>query len=131
VAKKRTLPGLNIQWPISQEILSGLKTVETRTYSLPQKYENTELAIIETPGPQANFKARIVGIVIFENSFKYLSKKDFYADYPSHRVDQNSAWAWDSKKPKWGWRIKCVVKFSQTIPFEGKKGIVFSKNCSF
>lgn len=129
--KKRVLPGVNIQWPISRDILSGIKTVETRTYPLPIKYENVELAIIETPGSHGNFRARIVGIVVFESSFKYQSKKDFYADHSSHRIDQNSPWSWQSKKPKWGWRIKSVVKFHKEIPYEGTKGIVFSKECSF
>jgi len=129
VKKKRVLPGVNIQWPISQEILSGSKTVETRTYRLPIKYENTELAIIETPGPQADFKARIVGTIIFEGSFQYQNKKDFYADFANHRVDRNSPWAWKTDKPKWGWKIKSILKFDNPVTFKGTKGIVFSKSC--
>ena len=40
------LNGINIQFPISQLILSGDKTVETRTYPIPERYLGVDLALI-------------------------------------------------------------------------------------
>jgi len=66
----KKLTGINIQFPISRLILSGEKTVETRTYPIPEHYINQELAIIETPGRDGDFKARIVGTIIFSGCFR-------------------------------------------------------------
>ena len=40
MAKRYT--ALNVQYPISQDILSGEKTIETRTYVIPEKYLGKE-----------------------------------------------------------------------------------------
>ena len=41
--------GINIQAPFADQLLYGDKFVETRTYSIPQKYIGEELAFIDTP----------------------------------------------------------------------------------
>ena len=48
------LSGLNIQQPWSSLLIDGYKSVETRSYPLPQKYEGVELALISTPGKKRN-----------------------------------------------------------------------------
>lgn len=120
----KTFPGINIQYPISQKILSGSKTIETRTYPIPEKYVNVPLLIIETPG-DADFKARLVGAVIFDSCFKYRSAEHFYADAERHKVQTDSPWAW-SEKPKWGWKISDVYKFKSATPLSTPKGIRFT-----
>ena len=48
-----SLPGLNIQWPFSQLILSGVKTVEVRSYALGCRNiarPGVEMWLVETPG---------------------------------------------------------------------------------
>ena len=55
--KNSVLPAINIQFPISELILSGKKTIETRTYALPEKYIERDLYLIETPGSNGAFKA--------------------------------------------------------------------------
>ncbi|MBK7844120.1 MAG: hypothetical protein IPJ71_10565 [Bdellovibrionales bacterium] len=124
-AKKYT--GINIQWPISELILSGKKSIETRTYPIPPDYIGKELALIETPGKSGKFKARIVGIITFSDCFKYSNKAEFYNDSPKHFVTPNSKWAW-LDKAKWGWRIDRVVPLQAPKPYLGRKGIVFTKN---
>ena len=119
-----TYPGINIQWPISELILSGEKTIETRTYPIPKKYLNQEMVFIETPGPKGKFKARVRAIIKFTNCFQYKSKKEFYADFKRHRVSKDSSWAW-KEKSKWGWEI-LVVKFVDGT-FQNPKGIIFTK----
>lgn len=126
---KTLFTGINIQFPISQLILSGEKTIETRTYQLPEKFENKELLIIETPGKLGNFKSRIVGIIVFSESFEYKSKKEFYKDSLRHFVDKNSEWAWKEKK-KWGWVIRKVTVFDKPQPLHKRPGIVYTTNIS-
>jgi hypothetical protein len=123
----KTYTGVNIQWPISELILSGEKTIETRTYPLPEKYLNQPLLLIETSGKSANFKARVVAIIKFTKSFKYESKKKFYEDINLHKVDPKSMWAWQDEKPKWGWQVE-VIKKIKPILAPKKKGIVFTNS---
>lgn len=124
-----SLPAINIQFPISQEIVNGNKIIETRTYNIPKGYLNRELFIIETPG-KSKFQARVIGVAKFVRSFKYESKKAFYSDKKRHLVDENSPWAWKEPKGKWGWEIQLIRKFPTPKKFIGKKGIVFSKKIS-
>ncbi len=128
--KANTFTGINIQFPISQFILSGEKSLETRTYKIPDKYIGLKLLLIETPGPNRAFKARIVGTIIFKKSFKYLSKKTFYKDKGKHLVDENSIWKWGSK-PKWGWPIAEVTAFHVPVDAPKRKGIVFTSNIKY
>ncbi len=123
---KKTYTGINIQWPISREILAGRKTIETRIYPIPPHYLNKDMLLIETHGCTGKFKSRITAIIKFTKCFKYKDPKLFYADYPRHRVDKNSPWAWD--KPKWGWYVEVVRVIDPPVTFLGKKGIVYTKN---
>jgi len=123
---KKTYTGINIQWPISELILSGEKTVETRTYGIPEKYLNEPMVLIETPGKQGKFKARIVAVIKFTNCFKYTSKTAFYKDVDRHKVEKGSMWAWDPEKPKWGWEVEIIKTFKPKAA-PSKKGIVFTK----
>ncbi len=119
--------GINIQWPISAEITSGKKTIETRTYDLPEKYLNQEMLLIETPGKKGKFKARITAVIIFTKSVPYKNKTAFYKDKDKHLVDKNSDWAW-TEKSKWGWHVKVKKVFKNSIPAPSRKGIVFTKD---
>jgi hypothetical protein len=123
---KRKYTGINIQWPISELILSGQKTVETRKYPLPKKYLDTELALVETPGDKGKFNARVTAIIKIKKCFQYKSKSEFYRDNKRHCVTPDSKWAWDSSKPKWGWEIT-VVKKLKNPKLCTPKGIVYRK----
>lgn len=120
------LPGLNLQYPISERILSGEKTVETRLYPLPRAYVNKPMLLIETPGISGGFKARISAIITFGESFQYKSKVEFYQDFARHRVDRKSPFAWKDR-PKWGWPILRVELIKQHVPAPKRRGIVFTK----
>ena len=125
---KRTLPGLNIQFPISSLIVNGTKTIETRTYPLPRHYIGVDLALIETPGKSKEFKARIIAIIRFGEPFKYKTKKEFYADVKNHFVDEISPWAWTDEKGKWGWPVTKVKKLAKPIMAKQPLGIKFTKD---
>ena len=126
--KSKSYTGINIQFPISRLILNGAKTIETRTYPIPQAYIDQEMAIIETPGKTGNFKSRIIGLIIFGNSFKYESEKSFYKDTKLHHVTQDSDWAWNPKKGKWGWPIKSVTPFNKSKNISKRLGIKYTKD---
>jgi hypothetical protein len=126
---KLSLPGLNIQHPISQLIATGDKIVETRTYKMPDQYQDLEVLLIETPGKSGGFKARAIARITFGPSFKYKSKTDFRSDVKRHRVNPGSAWDWESKG-KWGWPIIKMTPLKSPIEIKQKRGIVFTKSLS-
>jgi len=122
----KTYDGINIQWPISQDIISGLKSIETRTYPLPKSYLNEEIILVETPGKKGKFKARGIAIIKFTKSFAYRNKKEFYLDIDKHCVSKDSPWSWRDK-PKWGWEVQVVRILKKPINIE-QHGIVYRKN---
>lgn len=126
---KKTYTGINIQYPISQLILSGEKTIETRTYPIPKKYIGQEMLMIETPGKSGKFKARIIAIIRFDECFKYLNSREFYKDVKRHCVTPDSPWAWSDEKPKWGWSLN-VIRLMKPRNLRKRSGIVFSTGLS-
>jgi hypothetical protein len=108
-------------------ILDGTKSVETRTYPIPDEYIGKEMVIIETPGKSAAFKARLIGFVVFGESFEYRSKKEFYQDEKRHCVSPESPWRWQTGTPKWGWPIQSIRRLSKELPAPPRRGIKFTK----
>jgi hypothetical protein len=121
----KTYTGLNIQYPISQSILDGSKTIETRTYPLPERLKDVEILMVETPGKTGKFKSRIVAKITFSSSFKYKSKKEFHEDFKKHKVDPKSEWDW-KEKSKWGWIIKNVEILIPPRPLKKRLGIIYT-----
>lgn len=124
------MTGLNVQIPWSCFLIDGDKSVETRSYPLPTKYEGIELALIETPGKYGNFKSRIIGTITFSHSFKYPDKQSWKDDYNRHKIEElDEFYSWNPNKSKYGWVVSNVKKFTSSIPAPAKKGIIFTKNC--
>jgi hypothetical protein len=126
---KRLYTGINIQWPISQLILSGEKIVETRTYPIPKPFLNTDMILIETPGKEKKFKSRMVAIIRFTECFAYKSKREFYQDKLRHLVAPESPWSWKDKQ-KWGWKVEIKRVFKKPVPIQKRTGIKYSKDIS-
>lgn len=131
----RTLPGINIQWPWSQLLLSGDKTVETRAYPLPRKYFGVELALIETPGPRGRREARIesariVGVITFSGSNEYLDREQWILDFKRHRVPpEDTMFRFKRGNRKFGWVVKSAVRLGKPIPAPKPRGIIFASQC--
>ena len=122
--------GLNVQSPWSTLLINGQKSVETRSYRLPQRLEGVELALIETPGKRGKFKSRIIGIITFSESFRYKDKNEWTNDYHRHRVDENDDdYGWKYYKSKYGWVVSNVEKFEKPFDPPAKRGIIYAKNC--
>jgi len=133
--KAKVMPGINIQWPWSELLLSGQKTIETRVYPLPEKFIGIELAVIETPGKrgkrEAGFdKARIVGTITFSGSFQYESREEWAHDISKHCVKKDDPqFGWKADRAKYGWIVKKVRKLSQPVPPPISRGIRFASEC--
>jgi hypothetical protein len=121
------MTGLNIQIPWSTLLINGDKSVETRSYHLPEKYVGVELALIETPGKYGQFKSRIIGTITFSHSFQYPDKQSWIDDYNRHKVEElDEFYSWNPDKPRYGWVVSNIEKFDEPIPYLKKKGIVFT-----
>ena len=123
------MQGINIRAPWSTFLINSVKTVETRSYPLPRKYEGIELALIETPGKSRQFKSRIIGTITFSHCFRYPDENAWKSDYPRHRVDAtNQFYKWNDK-PKYGWVVSNIVKFDDPVDPPKKRGIIFASDC--
>ncbi len=135
--KSRTLPGINIQHPWTEFLLSGKKTIETRTYPIPKKYIGVEMAIIETPAKSKVIMkdspsvARIVGTIIFGTPIKYENARSWRSDSSKHLVtEKDMQFSWKQREGDvWGWPVIKVTRLSTPLPKPSTRGIVFAKNC--
>lgn len=132
----KTIPGINIQWPWSELLLSGKKTIETRTYPLPKKYIGVELAVIETPGPRGKKeagidRARVVGTITFGEPFRYATEQQWRQDRERHLVEPSDGqFSWDKReKLVWGWTVLKYRRLKQPANAPNKRGIVFATKC--
>ena len=121
------ITGINIQTPWSSMLINGVKTVETRTYHLPDKYIGQELALIETPGKKGKFKSRVIGTITFSYSFQYPNKETWQDDFDRHCVPiDDPIYNWKYYKDKFGWVVGRVKKFEKPIDITQRKGIIFT-----
>ena len=138
-----SLRGINIQYPFSRLILSGVKTVEVRTYRLGDRNlggANEDLFLIETPGSR-NLKgalldrrypigpppsvAQVIGIVRFSSSEQYANKPTsrYQWHMPSwnkhrskHRIKEGGHYDWNRKDAMYAWYVDNVQPFSEPVP---------------
>jgi len=131
----RVLKGINIQWPWSELLLSTEKTIETRSYPLPEALRGVPLALIETPGPRGRkeagiLTARITGVITFRESKEYLSKSSWEKDFKNHRVDpKDPNFRFKAGKRKFGWIVESVERLAAPVPPPQKRGIVYATRC--
>ena len=127
---EKQIAGLNVQQPWAKLVVNGTKSIETRYYRMPKKHLGKPIAIIETPGPTGNFKARIIGIAVFGESFEYKSKLQFSRDEKKHLVDlEDESVGWKKGRTKWAWPIQSVVSLPTPTEAPRPRGIVFCSNC--
>lgn len=125
------MTGINIQAPWAYLLIDGSKSVETRSYPIPKKYEGVELALIETPGKSKKFKSRIIGTVTFSHSFRYPDEISWKDDYNRHKVEEDDKnYGWKNNKPKYGWVVSNIKKFDEPVDPPPKRGIIFTSGCN-
>ncbi len=122
----KKLPGINIQAPWSRLLIEGKKSIETRTYQLPEKYRAKDLWLIETPGRLGKFKARVIGVIRFSEFRQYSSAAAFYEDSDLHLIHPDTKdYAWHGRT-KFGWFVE-RVKVVDTFAAPTLRGIVYSR----
>jgi hypothetical protein len=125
----KTVSGLNVQEPWASLLINGQKSVETRSYPLPTKYEGVELALIATPGKKRNFKAQIIGTITFSHCFQYKNINEWIDDVNRHCISPESKYYWNVNKQKYGWVVSDFTKFDKPLDPPVKRGIIFASNC--
>ena len=129
------LRGLNIQWPFSQLILQGWKTIEARGYPLGHRNiasADAEVWIVETPGPSSRAEknalvdgiaiaprptaAQIVGTVKFDDDKRFADRAAFRADAANHRIRSDGRHDWHGVGDMHGWHITGVRTLTQPQP---------------
>lgn len=124
---KLRIAGINIQYPWADKLLDKEKTIETRTYDLPNKHKDEDLWVIETPGKLGKFNARVVGIIRFESSKRYCSEREWVQDDDKHLCVKGSGYEWDGKTKKYGWTISKTIRLKEPFPASDmKRGIIYS-----
>ncbi len=140
-------PGLNVQWPFSQLILPGVKTIEVRSYALGWRNiarPGVEMWLVETLGDANAISkgwvlqgdaaveprpkhAQIVGTVTFsaveeESSDRYSNLAEFRGDIKSHRIGSGGRFDWKGESALYKWRVSAVRRLAQPVPQLGFKG---------
>jgi hypothetical protein len=121
-------PGINMQAPWCDLLLSGEKTVETRGYPLPERLKHEWLWLIETPGRVGKFKARVRGRIKFSGSIEYKTRHEWLADHKRHRVEINDPqFSFRRGNPKFGWIVEDVESCSEPFAPPAARGIVYAR----
>ena len=138
-----TLPGVCVNYPFSQLLLTGYATLLVRGRDLGdaghvRARENAWL--IETPGPrvkpdksavigEANVgerksSARIIGVISFSESRLYTNKSAFAKDRASHRIQERGPEDWQLLQGRrYAWKVATVRSIHIHIPVRAKSGV--------
>lgn len=128
---KLRVPGINVQWPWSELLVSKKKRIETRRYPLPDRLKGQWIAIIETPGRTGKKagidRARVIGLIKFNRCKQYLSLTEWLKDQQLHLVSEDDPlFAFKEDEPKYGWIVSDVRRIPAQ-PAPSPRGIVYSK----
>ena len=109
----------------TDEILRGLKTIETREAPLNaqhgslNKYVGQRVGIVRT----GKGKATVVGWATIAREIEYANEAEFRADYDRHRIAEGSSYDWHDGKKKFGYVLENVTEEAE--PYEvTEKGII-------
>lgn len=117
--------GLELQKPFSTLLLSGAKTVETRSYPLPAALIGQRISILETQEGAACISAladevmagdsavRLIGTVTFSSCFAYASVAEFAADEARHLVPRDSPYMWSKDRIVFAWVVGSADLYEQ------------------
>jgi hypothetical protein len=125
--------GLELQSPYAEFILDGKKTIETRSYPLPQALiskkieilrsemgiegvssisDSEEIIVSTRKGGRGRGPLERLGWCTFVQSFRYTNKYSFENDVSSHLVDAASKYGWTQQqqqqlydRPMYGWVV--------------------------
>jgi len=105
-----------VRTPDEMLLLSGKKTIETATFSLPERFTNIPLYI-------QNEKRQIGGTITFSGSKRYQTLEEFEEDNNKHLVPPSSKFHFNNRIRTYGWIVSRVEKFDSPIrgePFKSQ-----------
>jgi len=117
--------GVNINddlQPFTDQILDGLKTIETRNKNTLKSVINKTVGIIKTG---KNKQAFCVGLMVLKEPIVYLNKPEFRKDQKKHLINPESKYDFLEGK-KFGYPIVKTYRFKTPIPVHSR-GIVIRK----
>jgi len=100
-----------VRTPDDMSLLSGKKTIETATFSLPERFTNIPLYI-------QNEKRQIGGTITFSGSKRYQTLEEFEEDNNKHLVPPSSKFHFNNRIRTYGWIVASVEKFD--TPMQGE-----------
>lgn len=120
---------LEIQVPWAQLLLSGVKSIETRSYPLPPQLLGVPIGVLESPaggGLAAHGlnAGNLLGIVVFRECKGYTTREAWAADCGQHCVPVSATPAehgWvepvvPGEATKWGWVVSAALLFDAPQP---------------
>ncbi len=115
-ALSNRLFGLELQQPFSGMVMSGMKTIETRSYPLPSSLLYKHICLIESKpgkdgvsdlkdfaynrtgneedGKEGETHPRILGTIVFSECFEYESEEQWKQDCDAHCVSVETYYDW-------------------------------------
>jgi hypothetical protein len=105
-----------IRTPDDMLLLNGKKTIETATFSLPERFTNIPLYI-------QNEKRELRGVIVFSGSKRYNTLEEFTEDNHRHLVSPSSKFHFNNRVRTYGWIVSKVEKFDnpmQARPFKSQ-----------
>ena len=127
---------LEVQAPFSQYIATGRKTIETRSYPLPDELLKRPILLCESSHGVAmvsNIKGdvvlrgqeglHIIGVITVNKCEEYKSFEEWEQDREQHMVPPSSLYDWSPTPTgrRWGWFIEAVENYEQPKPVPGMK----------
>ena len=120
---------LEVQAPFSRLILSGEKSIETRSYQLPEDLLHTSIVLCESaPGldgvsglSDSVIKSQagllLIGEIHVSHSKEYTSQKEWDEDREWHQVPSDSAYEWTPTEigRRYGWYIQRVTVYPEPL----------------
>jgi len=112
---------LNAWSPFSQNMITGVQQITTRSYPLPDQCKNVPIGIVEIiPSASVNYRhPALVGEVIFSGDKKYFNQEEWEVDTEKHGNDVQHHYKRNKSRgttpPKWGWIIKEFKTYDKKI----------------
>lgn len=120
---------LEVQAPFSRLILSGKKSIETRSYQLPEDLLHTSIVLCESAPGLAGVSTLsdsviesqpgllLIGEIYVSHSKEYTSQEEWDEDRECHQVPSDSAYEWTPTEigRRYGWYIERVTVYSKPL----------------
>ena len=112
---------LEVQQPFSQYLLDGRKTIETRSYPLPEELRSKQIYLLSSVQGEAKKSSlpdiviaskhddlKLIGILQFSKSVQYTCLDLWNTERCKHMVEECSAYDFKGDADVFGWAVESV-----------------------